>query len=101
MMSGGNIGTIMGMPAVAWMSDSFGWTTSFYVLAVLGLTWCATWAFYVTDTPRTHKRISKAEIAVIESGTVVNTTGIKPSVRWANVIRTKQVHSSIVVVKIG
>lgn len=38
-----------------------GWEAVFYLHGGLAIIWCVLWAIFVTDSPETHKFISKEE----------------------------------------
>jgi sugar phosphate permease len=60
-------GPALAMPFFTWIIASFGWRSSFFVLASLGLVPLILLWFFVTDHPRQHKRINKAELDYIEN----------------------------------
>jgi sugar phosphate permease len=62
---------LMGGPAVAmpfftWIVSAWGWRPSFFVLAAFGLIPLLLLWFFVTDHPRQHKNVNKAELDYIE-----------------------------------
>ncbi|MBC8417955.1 MAG: MFS transporter [Desulfobacterales bacterium] len=59
-------GPMMAMPFFTWIIAHFGWRTSFFVLAFLGMIPLALLWFCVTDHPRDNKRVNAAELAMIE-----------------------------------
>ena len=61
-------GPALAMPFFTWVIGNWGWRPSFWVLGVLGLIPLALLWFYVTDHPRQHKRVNKAELEYIEAG---------------------------------
>ena len=61
-LGGAISGPIVGLIAVA-----FGWRVSFLVVAAFGLVWVVAWAVLVRDRPADHPRVSREEVALIES----------------------------------
>jgi ACS family glucarate transporter-like MFS transporter len=60
-------------PLITYLMVHYGWRSSFWVCAVLGLLVGAVWFLRARDTPQEHPRVSSAELATIQSGlTVVN-----------------------------
>ena len=53
-------------PVVTTLIYFFGWRMSFYALAPIGLGAAAWWWWYARDTPREHRSVSAAELALIE-----------------------------------
>jgi sugar phosphate permease len=60
-------GPALAMPFFTWIISSWGWRSSFFVLAFLGLIPCFLLWFFVTDHPRQHKGVNKAELDYIEN----------------------------------
>jgi hypothetical protein len=48
-------------------SSSIGWPSVFYIFGAVGMLWVVLWVFLGADRPGTHKFISKAEQAYIET----------------------------------
>src|SRR5215469_12390648 len=60
-------------PLITYLMVHYGWRSSFWVCAVLGLLVGAVWFVRARDTPQEHPRVSSAELETIQSGlTVVN-----------------------------
>lgn len=55
-------------PLVTYLMVHYGWRSSFWVCAVIGLMAGAVWFFAARDMPAAHPRISADELAEIESG---------------------------------
>ncbi|KAK3853415.1 hypothetical protein Pcinc_040040 [Petrolisthes cinctipes] len=57
-LSGFQIGTVIGMLGTGWLSSTgWGWTSSFYVFGVLGVVWVVLWMGVVTERPEEHPRL--------------------------------------------
>jgi ACS family hexuronate transporter-like MFS transporter len=64
--SGTNIGSVVAPLAVPWLTITYGWQWAFIATGALGFIWViAWWAMY--SSPQEHPRISKAELAHIQS----------------------------------
>jgi ACS family hexuronate transporter-like MFS transporter len=75
---------------VVWISQVFGWQSAFIVTGLLGFVWLALWLrFY--RTPRQHPELALEELALIESGQIVEApeeTAVK--VPWIYLLRYRQ-----------
>jgi ACS family hexuronate transporter-like MFS transporter len=64
--SGTNIGSVVAPLVVPWLTITYGWQWAFIATGALGFIWIITWwAMY--SSPQEHPRISKAELAHIQS----------------------------------
>jgi sugar phosphate permease len=61
------IGPAVAMPFFTWIISSWGWRPGFFVLASMGLIPLFLLYFFVTDHPRQHKGVNKAELDYIEN----------------------------------
>lgn len=59
--SGSRLGAAFALPLVAWMIESFGWRTSFFILGVIGLLWAILWWLSFRDAPESHPLLSDKE----------------------------------------
>jgi sugar phosphate permease len=66
-------GPAIAMPFFVWIIGNWGWRSSFFVLAVLGILPLLLIWFYTTDHPRECKRINSLELEYIESGLTAET----------------------------
>jgi ACS family glucarate transporter-like MFS transporter len=48
--------------------ERWGWRSSFYACAVLGIVVALVWRFYATSRPEEHPRVNAAELALIHAG---------------------------------
>lgn len=58
---GGTVGTVFTWPLTGSIIEQWGWKWAFCVQGILALGFCCVWVFLVSDSPETHKRISKEE----------------------------------------
>jgi ACS family hexuronate transporter-like MFS transporter len=70
--AGGPLGGALAGPVVGFVALSFGWQTSFVVIACFGLIWAVAWTFMSTDRPETNPRVNAAELAVIKADAAAN-----------------------------
>lgn len=56
--------------AIAWIMQHWGWRSSFYVCAVLGIVVGVAWHTFATSRPEEHPRVNQAEIALIRAHSV-------------------------------
>jgi sugar phosphate permease len=61
------VGPAVAMPFFTWIISTWGWRPSFFVLASMGLVPLFLLYFFVTDHPRQHKGVNKAELDYIEN----------------------------------
>lgn len=59
--SGSRLGAAFALPAVAWMIDTYGWRSTFFVLGGVGVVWALGWYFLFRDNPEEHDGISSKE----------------------------------------
>jgi ACS family sodium-dependent inorganic phosphate cotransporter len=64
--SGGYVGTVVSMPASAYLVTTLGWPSIFYFFGVVGLIWFVIWWILVAESPADDPRISKEELEYIQ-----------------------------------
>jgi MFS transporter, ACS family, hexuronate transporter len=64
--SGSNIGAIVAPLLVPFVAATLGWRSAFLITGSLDLIWIVAWLAFFRE-PRKHKRLSKAELTLIES----------------------------------
>jgi len=84
-------------PFITYLMVHYGWRSSFWACAVIGLIAGAIWYTSARDTPAEHPGVSDSERAFIESQLTVATPHEKPSggqsdlIPWARVLRSGEV----------
>lgn len=85
-------------PFVTWMMIHHGWRSSFWVCSIIGFAAGAVWFLIARDTPAEHPRVSASELATIESGMTLASTGRASAgdassamVPWRRVVQSKEV----------
>lgn len=58
---GGNFGAFVALPLTGYICQTLGWPAVFYLCGSAGCLWAFFWFIFVSDDPRTHRRISKEE----------------------------------------
>ncbi|XP_037650300.1 sialin-like [Sebastes umbrosus] len=58
---GGNFGAFVALPLTGYICQTLGWPAVFYLCGGAGCLWAVFWFIFVSDDPRTHRRISKEE----------------------------------------
>ena len=79
--AGTNIGVIVSMLTVPWVTLHWGWRIAFLVTGALGFVWLAFWLLLFRK-PELHPLLSKAELDYIKS----DPQEVVPQVRWARLI---------------
>lgn len=87
-------------PLITYLMVHYGWRSSFWVCAVIGLLAGIVWYVAARDTPEEHPRVSVSELATIQSGRTVLTdqqsspaveSSAKVLVPWKRVVRSREV----------
>ena len=85
-------------PLISYLMIHYGWRSSFWVCAIIGLLAGAVWFFAARDNPAEHPQVSAAELTAIQAGLTV--TGNSPNsgnesadvrVPWKRVLRSREV----------
>jgi MFS transporter, ACS family, glucarate transporter len=85
-------------PLITYIMIHYGWRSSFWVCAIIGLFAGAIWFFAARDNPEEHPRVSAAELTAIQSARTVRTNSPNPRtepanalVPWKRVVRSREV----------
>ena len=88
-------------PLITYLMVHYGWRSSFWVCAVVGLLAGGVWFIAARDTPAEHPRVSAAELAAIQSGLTLDIANDQSSsaaedrtkvlVPWRRVVRSREV----------
>ena len=91
--AGVGAGAGLSPPLITYLMVHYGWRSSFWVCAVLGLLAGAVWYVAARDTPAEHPRVSATELATIQSGLTIETSGAaqRMLVPWKRVLRSREV----------
>ncbi|MGH9756858.1 MAG: MFS transporter [Candidatus Acidiferrales bacterium] len=85
-------------PLITWVMLHYGWRSSFYICAVLGVLTGAVWYVIARDSPQEHPRVSPAELAAIQSGLTLSGNGNDRAskgalISWRRILASKEVWS--------
>jgi len=96
--AGVGAGAGLSPPLITYLMLHYGWRSSFWVCAGVGLIAGGAWYLMARDTPEEHPDVSAAELATIHKGLTVDPhtevipTGYKPNlVPWSKVFTSKEV----------
>ena len=84
-------------PLITYTMIHYGWRSSFWVCAGIGLLAGAVWFFAARDTPAEHPRVSEAELSAIQSGLTLGpankpvTQKVRLLVPWKRVVQSREV----------
>uniref|UniRef100_H2LU42 Sialin n=1 Tax=Oryzias latipes TaxID=8090 RepID=H2LU42_ORYLA len=59
--SGSSFGAFLALPLTGYICEQLGWPAVFYICGGAGCFWAVLWFAFVSDDPRTHRRISDEE----------------------------------------
>jgi ACS family glucarate transporter-like MFS transporter len=93
--AGVGAGAGLAPPLITYLMVHYGWRSSFWVCAVIGLLAGAVWFIAARDTPGEHPRVSASELAAIQSGLAISSPEAanrnKVLVPWRRVVRSREV----------
>ncbi|HSV15812.1 MAG TPA: MFS transporter [Tepidisphaeraceae bacterium] len=84
--SGSNIGAILAPVLVPWITITWGWQAAFIITGAAGLIWVAFW-LPLYRVPAEHPRLSKSELAYINSDAAEAVTPVP----WSKLLPHRQV----------
>jgi ACS family hexuronate transporter-like MFS transporter len=64
--AGSNVGAIIAPLTVPWLAITYGWQEAFILVGAVGFIWVVFW-WFLYEVPQRHKRLSKGELAYIQS----------------------------------
>lgn len=92
--AGVGAGAGLSPPLITFVMLHYGWRSSFWVCAAIGLVVGLVWFVAARDTPAEHPRVSASELALIHSGLSPAATGEVRSrhlISWRTVLKSKDV----------
>src|SRR5256714_6708835 len=91
--AGVGAGAGLSPPLITYVMVHYGWRSSFWVCAIIGLAVGGVWFFAARDTPTEHPRVSATELEIIQSGLTIQTgsAATKQLVPWARVLKSREV----------
>ncbi|XP_057596023.1 sialin [Hippopotamus amphibius kiboko] len=85
--AGAQLGTVVSLPLSGIICFYMNWTYVFYLFGAVGIIWFTLWVWFVSDTPETHKTISRCEKEYILSS-LRNQLSSEKSVPWTPMLRS-------------
>src|SRR5690348_12612779 len=79
------IGNALTPPLIAWLIALISWRGSFVLLGAASLIWMAVWVWFFRDDPRTHPRMTGAELERLDAGR--KPAAERPNVPWLSLAR--------------
>jgi len=64
--AGSNVGAVVAPLVVPWITIKYGWQEAFIITGSIGFIWLVFW-WFLYEKPQQHNRLTKAELAFIES----------------------------------
>jgi MFS transporter, ACS family, glucarate transporter len=90
--AGVGIGAGITPPLITYCMVRYGWRSSFWVCAVIGVIAGAVWYLCARDAPEEHARVSSSEVATIHSGlTMDGNESSEALVPWGRILASKAV----------
>ncbi len=83
--AGSNVGAVVAPLVVPWITITWGWQEAFIFTGAIGFIWLIFW-WWLYDRPQQHKKLSKAELAHIES----DPPDPPEKVSWVKIITYRQ-----------
>ncbi|MDP1676571.1 MAG: MFS transporter [Bacteroidota bacterium] len=74
--AGSNVGAVVAPIVVPWITIMYGWQEAFIVTGAIGFTWLGFW-WFLYNHPNEHPKVTKEELAYIQSDPPDATTKIK------------------------
>ena len=90
--SGANIGAVVAPIVVPWLTLTWGWQEAFIFTGLLGVIWIILWIIFY-EVPEKHKKVSKEELAYINSDPEEDETVKVP---WLRLLKYKQTWAFII-----
>jgi ACS family hexuronate transporter-like MFS transporter len=95
--AGASVGAVISAPLIAYLYITFGWRTTFPIIATFSLLWLIPWLIINKKLPKDHPWITEEERAYILEGQAVSARPSQERVlSWSELLRYKQSWSVIV-----
>jgi ACS family glucarate transporter-like MFS transporter len=91
--AGVGAGAGLSPPLITYLMVHYGWQSSFWACAVIGLIAGTVWFFAARDTPAEHPGVSPAELALIQQGVSLKKlqSTAPPLIPWSRLVQSKEV----------
>lgn len=95
--AGVGAGAGLSPPLISYIMLHYGWRSSFWVCAAIGLIAGLVWFIAARDTPKEHSRVSASEMALIQSGLStetrkeINSGNPRQLISWGTILKSREV----------
>src|SRR5581483_6505786 len=95
--AGVGAGAGLSPPLISYIMLHYGWRSSFWVCAAIGLIAGLVWFIAARDTPKEHSRVSASEMALIQSGLStetrkeINSENPRQLISWGTILKSREV----------
>ncbi|XP_042637500.1 sialin [Orycteropus afer afer] len=86
-LEGAQLGTVISLPLSGIICFYMDWTYVFYLFGIIGIFWFILWIWLVSNTPETHRTISRSEKEYILSS-LKNQLSSQKSVPWIPMLKS-------------
>lgn len=87
--AGTNVASMFGPFLIVWLNLQYGWRSSFFITASIGVVLLAIW-LPMYRSPERHPGVNKAELEYIHSDPGEDAEGKQPKLGWGAVLKYKQ-----------
>ena len=85
------LGAAATAPLIAWLMETLGWRESFVLTAPLAFLIAGVWWWYARDNPADHPRVSKKELALINTNRLSPEQIIANRSAWKRVLKNRDI----------
>ena len=91
--AGVGAGAGLSPPLITYVMLHYGWRSSFWLCAIVGLLAGLVWYIVARDAPAEHKRVSPAELEFIDQGLTgaQPVSGTRRLIAWGDILRSREV----------
>ncbi len=91
--AGVGAGAGLSPPLITYIMLHYGWRTSFWICAVIGLGAGLVWFMVARDKPEEHSGVSPSELAFIHAGLQASTSTRQdqPLIAWSSILKSREV----------
>jgi ACS family glucarate transporter-like MFS transporter len=89
--TGLTLGAAAAAPLIAWLMETLGWRESFILTAPSAFLIAGVWWWYARDNPADHPRVSKQELALINTNRLSTERIIANRSAWKRVLKNRDI----------
>ncbi|XP_016323166.1 sialin-like [Sinocyclocheilus anshuiensis] len=86
--TGAQLGTVVALPLSGQICFYLDWTYVFYIFGAVGLLWFVLWAYFVSNSPSLHKRISEDEKTYIMASLKNELSPTTDYIPWTSILKS-------------